>query len=477
MFDLPDDNPMLWLTGTFVLRLGEAVIAAVSDLFVGVLIAGLLRHIVGDERLQNWFAKPWSTALAAVALPVGFAGILPIAVVLRRAGVRTAAVVAVLLLGGAVGPLSLAYLMERATPLAAFVLVAMLVATTWVVFLVLPKSEAEPVGDDTAGLLPALAEAKPLLAAVSLPLMIGLIVFAGVAAFLPPSFGGHVMHEPELAHLLAAIVLPVVGVYPPTIASLFSGESAAGVYPGAAWTMLLGSGLSLGSFVLLLTLVPRRSAFIAIGLLVASLVVGFFGLHVTPRLVPLASEDSHAFDRLSRPFHLLDGDAGPVASIVNSWRNDASAGLLLVAVILVTLVFLPKPSQRRAGHASTGLLRGLAVAGGLAWIVGTLYVYYPSAETVLAKMRYGEGYLSAAIGEGDKAAAEASLDRIDQLARRGGIGSRLRLDTTACEHFAALSAAIEATRPKIRQGDATHRDVADVFAAATRTRRLVEGSS
>ncbi len=462
---------MLWMGGTFVLRLGEAVIALVPDLLVGVLIAGLLRHLVGDERLRGWFGSPWKTALAAIALPVGAAGILPVAVVLHRAGASVAAVVTTFLVGGAIGPLSMAYLLERATPSATLVLVVMLIAMAITLYLLLPKTAGEPAGDDAPGMLPALAEAKPLLKTVTLPLLIGIVVFAATAAFFPPSFVGEAMHNPAPLHLVAALVMPIIGVYPPTITSLFSGEAAAGVYPGAAWTMLTGGGLTIASFVLLFKLAGGKTAATVTGLLLAAILVGFFALHLTPRLVTLAAEDSHAFDRLSRPFHLLDGDAGPVASILSSWADTATAVCILSGIFLLILAFAPMPrvGHERSAFASAGAIMAIAAVGIAVWAIGTLYVYFPSAPVVLSQMRHAEGDLSAALGTNDADAAHATLDHINRLAARGRVGSYIRFDPSSADELDKISQAVNAVQPEIT-GDLTYALAADVFRAASAAR-------
>ncbi|MEM8875498.1 MAG: hypothetical protein AAGD32_14720 [Planctomycetota bacterium] len=432
-------SDLQWAAGTFVLRLGEAFISVLPDLLVGVLVAVLLRHALGDERLQRWFGKAWVVAIAVLALPIGVAGVLPVAVMLRRAGVRLSSVVAVLLIGGAIGPLSLAYLMERATPALAGVLAAMLAATAAAVVLT-GKRSVDATGTDKPGLLPALAEARPLLIASALPLAIGLIGFGAVAAMLPPSYLGEAMHEPSATHLIASITVPVIGVYPSEKAALFSGEAAAGHYVGAAWTMLLGGGLMLGSVVLALRVAGLRNGLSTVAVVAAALLIGFAALQATPRAVPLAAEDSHAFDRLSQPFHVLDHPDGPVAGSLGLWADTGGIGAVIAAVVLVMLLLVPwgKLGQPGSAHLSTRALRVLGTIGVVAWVGLTVWVYYPAPATVLEQMRNPEGELNAALNRGESEQARDALQRIDRLAHRGRIGALLRADTETADGLARV---------------------------------------
>jgi hypothetical protein len=468
---LPEQDPAFWLAGTFALRAGEAVIAALPDLVAGLVIAGLLRHYLGDDRLRRWFARWPTVALAAIALPVGPAGILPVGAMLHRAGVRTGALAAIVLLGGAVGPLSLAYLMERATPLTALVLVAMLFASAWLLHTLTGRREPDrpSIGDDAPGLLPALAEARPLLQTTWLPLCVGITAFALLAAFLPAAFLGHAMAEPEPMHAVASVVVPLIGFYPPEIGALFTAEAAAGVYPGAAWATLLGGGVTLGTLVLLATLLKRRHALIAIALAGGLVLTGVAALQLTPPLIPPAAEDSHAFDRLSRPFHLVEPDTGAVVSISRDWSRAAGTSTLAAAILLLGLVLLPSRQSGRTVHLSPTVLRGLGVVGIVAWGVLTIGIYFPSATVVLDQMRHPEGELSAALADGDAASARRALDRIDRLAFRGRIGSTLRLDRTAAQGMVTITAAVDEARPRL-DTDLTYRDGVPVFQAAGEAR-------
>ncbi|MEM7808091.1 MAG: hypothetical protein AAF561_08270 [Planctomycetota bacterium] len=457
----------MMVAGTFVLRLGEAVIAAVPDLLVGVLLAGVLRHVVGDVRLQRWFAKPWTTALTAIAWPVGAAGILPIAVVLHRAGVRPAAVVATLFVGGAVGPLSIAYLMERASPLAALVLVAMLFAIAVLLFAVVARVEGPTTvtGDDAPGFPPALGEARPLLRATWLPLLIGIFVFAGVASFLPGSFVGYVMVEPSAVHAVSGVGMPLVSFYPQNVAALFSGEAAAGVYRGAALVMLVGGGVTVGSAILLFMLVGRKVATVSLATGIVLVLIAFFALQFAPPLVPPIDEDSHAFDRLSQPHKLLVGDAGFVESILMLWGRALSVGKIVAAGVLVLLIVLPRMTSPRSKLAPAWMLRTLGIVGVVTWVGLTLYVYFPAPAVALVQMRHPEGDLSSALGQGDVEQAHVALDRIDRLATRGRTGALLRLDTSAADELAAVNEAVASTRTSLPPTP-EYRDAVDVFVAA-----------
>ncbi|MEL7237354.1 MAG: hypothetical protein AAGK78_00715 [Planctomycetota bacterium] len=452
------------VAGTFVLRLGEAVIAAVPDLLVGLLIAVLLRHLIGDERLRAALGRWWVTAIACVALPVGPAGVLPVAVVLRRAGVRLASVATVLVVGGAVGPLSFAYLLERATPGLSAILLAMLIAASGLLFLAVAKLGSgkrdetsnrndDVIGDDTPGLLPALGEVRALAFATAIPLASGLVIFAAIASVLGASFFGGAMHEAAANHAAAAAGLLPILFYMPATAALFSGEAAAGVYPGAAWTALLGGGLSVATIFIAFKLLGRRAAVATLAAAACLLLAGFVLLQFTPRQVPLAPEDSHAFDGLSQPFNLTANRESIPASWVRQWSRRVTPTTYIAAGLILVLCVLPARSRgdRPVQHLSGRVLRLVGAFGVVAWAIGTLYVYFPAPAVVLKQMRHAEGELSAGVIEDDRPMSRDALRKIDALAQRGMVGARLRMNSDAANGMRTVQ---DETLELLRQTDA-----------------------
>jgi hypothetical protein len=437
-----------WAAGTFVLRLGEALLAALPELLVGVVVAGLMRHFLGDGRLRQWLGRWWSAAAVCVALPIGAAGALPMAVMAWRAGVRPAGVAAVLLLGGAVGPLSLAYLPDRIGIPVTAAAVAMVAAGVAALFLVVrSRTEGGSVGDDDAGLLPALGEARPLIGRSVVPLVIGLIGFATTAGVLPPSYVGGAVIDWSPGHVVGGAAVPLVSFYTPSNAALFAGEASTGVYRGAAWAMLLGGGVTLGTAWLLIRLVGWRSALIGGGTFLAVVALGIVAWQVGPRAVAFSPEDSHGFDGLSQPYHVLDHPDGTLAGLTNQWAKIAGPGTLASAIGLAVLLLLPRRESVGRQHLSTGTLRWLIPAGVAAWLVGAAYIYYPSAPATLDRIRSLEGDLASATATRDQVAATRAIHDIHTLAARGSIGARLRLNPPAADAFAEVRQVAASVEP------------------------------
>ncbi len=443
----PEDAPHIWIGGTFVLRFGEAVLDALPELVAGLLIAGFLRHFIGDALLRRWLARGTAQDLpaafiTAVALPVGGLGVLPVVWSLNRAGVRLPSLAVILLVGGAVTPLSFAYLLERAGPAMAWLLLAMLALASAAIFLVAQKlgsaDDAASQGDDAPGLIASLAEVRTLLGQLAIPLLLAVTLTAAVASILPPSFMGEALLERSLPHAIGAIFVPVAAYYTPETASLFAGEAAASSFPGAAFTALLGAGISGATAILFLKLANLRNA---VALLLATLaiaVAGFAALDAVPRLVAEAPEDTHAFDGLSRPFHVLDDTDGVFAGIGKAWQIRARP-IPIIAFLLLAIVpwnrFIQREASRTTMHVPARTIGGVLVVYALVWMVGTLYIYYPSPYHVLDQARHVEGYASEAFGQNDRAAASAACDELARLCRRGEVGALLRLDRDSKSAF------------------------------------------
>ena len=92
-------HEMFW---TFWLRAGQTAVEASPTLLTGVLIAGLMRIFIGDERLRALFGKGCLSGtlrawVIAAVLPVCSFGVLPIVCEMRRARVQMSAIIAFLL--------------------------------------------------------------------------------------------------------------------------------------------------------------------------------------------------------------------------------------------------------------------------------------------------------------------------------------------------------------------------------------------
>ena len=108
---LIDFNTMFW-SGVF--RMLETLGSTAPYLVVGLLLAGLMRGMIGTARLRSLLdAGPWQGPLRAWALgtllPVCALGALPVAYELKRARIASGTVLAFLLAAPLFNPITLIY--------------------------------------------------------------------------------------------------------------------------------------------------------------------------------------------------------------------------------------------------------------------------------------------------------------------------------------------------------------------------------
>ena len=105
-----------------LLRLIQATLEGAPTLLIGVLLAGVFRHMLNAEGTRRifgngtWRSIPQSWALGML-LPVCSLGVIPIAYEMRRAGVSTGAILAFALTAPLFNPLSLLYGLTLSTPI------------------------------------------------------------------------------------------------------------------------------------------------------------------------------------------------------------------------------------------------------------------------------------------------------------------------------------------------------------------------
>ena len=113
---------MMVLAYGMLLRLIQSMLEGAPTLLIGVLLAGVFRHMLkasGTRRIfgdGTWRCIPQSWALGML-LPVCSLGVIPIAHEMRRAGVSTGAILAFALTAPLFNPLSLLYGLTLSTPM------------------------------------------------------------------------------------------------------------------------------------------------------------------------------------------------------------------------------------------------------------------------------------------------------------------------------------------------------------------------
>src|SRR5882762_6933693 len=110
---------ILW---SVLLRSGQIAVESSTTLLCGLLVAGVMRRMIGAEGTRRLFGGPgWNGLLRAwgvgTLLPVCSLGVIPIARELRRAGVPSGTILAFVLAAPHINPLSLLYGLTLSEPL------------------------------------------------------------------------------------------------------------------------------------------------------------------------------------------------------------------------------------------------------------------------------------------------------------------------------------------------------------------------
>ena len=111
-------DTVLW---GLLVRAGQLAVEASTTLLCGLLVAGVMRRMLGGDGTRRLFGGPgWNGLFRAWAvgtlLPVCSLGVIPIARELRRAGVPGGTVVAFVLAAPHINPLSLMYGLTLSEP-------------------------------------------------------------------------------------------------------------------------------------------------------------------------------------------------------------------------------------------------------------------------------------------------------------------------------------------------------------------------
>src|ERR1700682_3406675 len=110
---------VLW---SVLLRTGQVAVESSTTLLCGLLVAGIMRRMLGGEGTRRLFGgSGWNGLFRAWAvgmlLPVCSLGVIPIAREMRRAGVPSGTILAFVLAAPHINPLSLLYGLTLSEPL------------------------------------------------------------------------------------------------------------------------------------------------------------------------------------------------------------------------------------------------------------------------------------------------------------------------------------------------------------------------
>ncbi len=455
---------MFW---SVLLRTGQVAIEASTTLLVGLLVAGVMRRMLGAEGTRKLFGGKGPSGLlrawgVGMLLPVCSLGVIPIAREMRRAGVPSGTILAFVLAAPHINPLSLLYGLTLSEPVvilcfaAGSLVIALAAGAAWERFFARATDDAQP--DDE----PVPAPGLKRLAAVAVTaaresvnptmgyVLLGLAFTGLLSGLLPHGILGHSMRhdDPASAALMTAIALPMYsGPLQGMMRLGLMFEHGNSV--GAAFALFeLGIGVNLGLMVWLAMLFGWRR--VAVWFALVALVTMGMGYAAEKPLYFAAEEASHthAFDEWTSPFaggSGADWEAvrGKLLQKVEVLEPVALSGLLLLALLGAGLAKFDRAGRVEAwltaappvaeGPKSVwkrdvpGPVLGLVVLLGLVvFSVVALYIYYPAPKEAFDEIVRVRADAVTAVRSGHKEEAIRQIQHWDLLTRKLQVGVFIR---------------------------------------------------
>ena len=405
-------NSWVELFAVFALRALQAGALCLPTLLCGMLVAGVLRVLIGEVRVRRWLASHWAGDLIrawglGVLMPVGAMGVLPVLLTLRRMGIPRGPILVVALTGPLVTPWTLGYLADRCGPGPAMLLILVnglvaLAVGAWVGRrrashdvasaegrLIEEPYQASDVVPHTQNLHTdtgvyarsnarsgARFEARPVTASSQLMgtlqaagrsldgltlriITVGLAGAGLLAVMIPPNLVGDWLVERTALHAVVLGAMAVFTTVTPETAAMQAGEILhSGNMPGLIVPLIgLGSAVHLGLLLAAWRWLGWRRATTTLVLTLLLTAAAGGGVGALVRGPQRAMEDSHAFEDYGRPFHLLDHPAGPMAGFWAFFIRPLGMNTFCAGIAVALLAIgarLPQHKQRAtAGRRRT----------------------------------------------------------------------------------------------------------------------------
>jgi uncharacterized membrane protein YraQ (UPF0718 family) len=448
-----------------LLRSGQALLAGAPTLLVGLVVAGVLRCLVGPAGIRRAFGgTTWRSLPMAwmwgMLLPVCSLGVIPVACELRRARLSGGTILAFALTAPLFNPLSLLYGLTLSSPgvilcfAAASLLVVTLVGVVW--DRLFPDTVLAT--DDPLPIPPGLARmaavatvgarhlASPVLAYSALGLAGSILL---VALFPYGSLTDSMGHnDPWAPCQMLAVAIPAYAT-PLQAMMQVGGMFVHGNSVGAAFVLLaLGTGANLGLLAWAWHAYGFRRAATFLGLFVA--VVMAIAYAIEQPLYSAGNVDrphTHAFDCYACPYapsssnlpartwSTLRDDARPYETIaLGCCALLGAAGAVLRVKDpqggwerFLALAPPPATEKRLWNRQVPGpVLGGVGLAGLVALSIVGCYAYYPPPEQTLEDLQIVHADALTAAMSKQAEQAVASLKIYDDLTRKLQVGYYLR---------------------------------------------------
>jgi uncharacterized membrane protein YraQ (UPF0718 family) len=456
----------LTVAAGIVVRSCDAAVEFSMTLLAGLVVAGIMRSMLGAEGIRGLFAgagirglvRAWAVGMV---LPVCSLGVIPIARELLRARVPTGTVLAFILAAPHINPISLLYGLTLSSPM---VIVCYALASLGLAIgggslwerifdrehagndAAPPEDPAPPPG---AGRLLAVALVAAR-GAVGLPASLALAsaLFNGlVAGLLPHGILGMTMRHDDWRSpaLMAAMATPfytgpLQGMM--RIGLIFEHGNSS----GAGFVLFeLGIGVNLALLAWLAVRLGPARLCAWLGILLAAVVASGYAMEQPLYFAHEEASHTHAFDDWTSPF--VHGDRPGLTAIFS--KVSAKCGALeavsivalavLAAVGIVVRIIDPReateawlamPARRPSGLLSADVpprvLGVVAMAVLVVFSIVSLYTFYPPHPEVLEEMTMVKTEALSAVMAGNKQEAVRQLEALDLLTRKLQVGIFLR---------------------------------------------------
>lgn len=458
-------------------RVLEVVIQASPTILVGLMVAAIIRHLMGPDRTRWLFSGPYGIGLlkawlVGMLLPVCSLGVLPVVREMRRARVSAGSTLTFALTAPLFNPISVLYGLTMADPvvLLSFCLGSLLVVTVlgslWERLMpVAAMSELDaPATGEGETTVVGTVEGIPhgwrrilgmavLSARESVGPMLGYaavtLVGVAVATVLLPHgvLQTRAEHDDLFAPAFMALVAVPLYAAPMTVMMQLASMFQHGNSIGAAFSLLvLGAGLNLGLMIWLLrNHPPGRTAICLASLVLLTISVAYaFDRPLYDSGVESAGH-THAFDGYCNPF--VEGHIDPWTQIgrnlADAIRPDEIVGGILLAFFILfgavlaivdprgrleqTLARAPAKSRRSWDvELPEWVLGSVAIVALILASLFGCYLYYPPKQTILAEMRMVHAEVFSAANSGDWDTALYWIPIYDDWSRKLMVSEYLR---------------------------------------------------
>lgn len=427
-----DFNTTFW---SGVLRIAYAMVAAAPFLVAGMFAAGILRGMVGAERVRSILGVGhWSGPFRAwglgVLLPICSLGALPVARELRRAGIPSGTVLSFVLVAPVLNPVSIIYGLSHIEPITLlYFAVGTFVVSTGIGLIwnwcVSDKQDANPEQLEVAPrnsihrvAVVADTAARGLIGPVFVDYGLALLAVGFLGAFLPHGvLQTGMTRDNVLAPVIMGLVAIPVYVTPTDVMMHFGHIVRDGYSLGAAFALIvLGAGANVGVANWLRRDYGFRPLMLFVGLLIgATLVIGFTADRTIVHGKATMEDHTHAFDAFTRLPNVSVEEAGPAwvfREVSESIQKHEASGtaeliglILLGTMVLAGLILrlmgdrtgvdhlLQQPDESEEMSSPTWdpaltpkQLAAAGVAGMLALAAVGLFVFYPTPENLMEEM-------------------------------------------------------------------------------------------